>query len=307
MTMQTNSSSFRPASDASPVLASRAMLASVSFSKWAPRKVDKEATRETIQRAGAREGAAKVTKQLADAAAFKEIQDIDAAAYEFHKSHTSPWLDNGRRLLSVAFYPEYVEKMRAYREAREEAVSRFTAIYPDLVAQAPRLLGDMFDPNDYPAASEIGDKFAMKTRFLPVPKGADWRVDMSEEEAAILRADVEQANREALEIATRDAFERIAEVVGRMVDRLTSYEPGEKGKRAQNTFKDSLVGNVRDLVEILPVINITGDPRLSDLCARMQAELTAHDADELRDNFNVRESVAKAAQTILDEVSAFMA
>ena len=155
---------------------------------------------------------------------------------------------------------------------------------------------------------EIADQFGFKTRILPVPDASDFRVDLGDADAAAIRADIEQASHEALAGAMRDAWERIAEAVGRMVERLNGYKPSKgKGDKASNTFRDSLVGNVRDLVALLPVLNLTNDPRLADVAARMERDLCQHDADDLREDDNARASTARAAQAILDDVAGFLA
>jgi hypothetical protein len=71
-------------------------------------------------------------------------------------------------------------------------------------------------------------------------------------------------------------------------------------------FHDTLVDNVRDLVALLPGLNIMNDQRLADIATRMQG-LCRDDADTLRDNPTARASVAAEADAILREVSDYMA
>jgi hypothetical protein len=90
-----------------------------------------------------------------------------------------------------------------------------------------------------------------------------------------------------------------------MADRLRKYVVTENG--VQNAFRDSLVGNVRELVDLLPALNITGDPVLTDITKRMRESLTVYDGDTLRASAAARIETAKAADDILATVSAFMA
>lgn len=293
---------------AGSVLSTRAMLAKLSISQWTAKRFDRRVTAETNRAHGASDDAGRYTKSLVAKEALARYAQITGAAREYFLQITSPWMDDGTRLLNVAIYPAFVEKMRGFREDAEAEAATIVDKFPDLVEQARIALNGLFDPADYPAPSEVAKKFGLTVRLFPVPTVADWRVDLGEESAAILKADVEMATREALALATRDAWERIAEVVGRMAERLSGYKPAKaKGEKTENAFRDSLVTNVRDLVSLLPILNLSNDPRLASICELMQEDLCEYDADQLRDDERARATTARAAQAILDEVSSFLA
>ena len=86
--------------------------------------------------------------------------------------------------------------------------------------------------------------------------------------------------------------------------RLRAYSV-QAGK-VSNPFRDSLVQNLRDLCDLIPRLNFANDARLESLRQKIESELLAHSASELRDDYKVRESVAQAAQQISDSVSEFM-
>jgi hypothetical protein len=112
---------------------------------------------------------------------------------------------------------------------------------------------------------------------------------------------MEQRMRDALEHAMDEPIYRIIETVGHMVDRLSAYKPAKPGtgKRAEGTFRDSLVDNVRKLVDLLPAFNLSGSKALDDLTARMRAELCTNDAETLRTDAKARDNTKKAAKAIL--------
>ena len=64
-------------------------------------------------------------------------------------------------------------------------------------------------------------------------------------------------------------------------------------------FRDSLVTNARDVVEVLGRLNVTGDPRLEAMRATVAADLTQYDPQELRDAPAIREQTAARASEIL--------
>ena len=290
------------------ILSTRAMLARLTISQWAAKRLDRKVTDEVNRAHGASADAGRYTKSLVAKEALATIAKASEAARATHATRSLPWIDDGARILPAAGYASYCEAMRTHREAFESAVSTFIDAYPSLVEQARKDLNGLFSAEDYPDPGEIARRFSFATRLYPVPSAADWRVDLSDEQAETLRADVEHATKEALQLATRDAWERIADVVGRMAERLAGYKPAKaKGEKSEGVFRDSLVSNVRDLVTLLPVLNISQNPRMAAICERMELDLCEWDADALRDNDNARASTAKAAQAILDEVSSFLA
>jgi hypothetical protein len=72
-------------------------------------------------------------------------------------------------------------------------------------------------------------------------------------------------------------------------------------------FRDATVGNLRAIVDLLPSLNFTGDPQLEHMRKEIEAELTAYDPKELRDDPLVRKAVAGKAKEIMDEMAGFMA
>lgn len=290
------------------ILSSRAMLCGLKISKWSARKVDKRVTAETNAAHNASPAAGRYNKVLLAKEALAGINQIFGEAYAYHIERTLPWLDEGLRILPAINYFAYSTKIRELRNAGELEIAKFQAAYPDLVEQARKDLNGMFNVADYPPASDIAERFSMKTRVLPMPNAQDFRVEIGDAQGAEIRAEVEAAMKEAVALAMRDAWERISNVVALMVERLTAYKPAQaKGEKSEGVFRDSLVGNVRDLVGLLPSLNLNQDAKLAAIVDRMNKELCTWDADELRENDNARTSTAKAAQAILDEVKDFLA
>lgn len=289
------------------IIHDKAMLSTLSVSAWTARKFDRDATKETVKANDATESAGRFNKLLVEKSALAPLEKISGSARNYHYEATMPWSDNGARLLPAALFMEYMAKIGKFKADYDSAVETFISNYNEHVEAARRQLGNMFKQSDYPLASDIRNRFKMSVAIDPVPAGHDFRVDIGDTQAAAIRAEIEQRAELQLQAAVRDIYERISEVAGRMAERLTAYKPGSDGERATGTFKDSLVGNVRELVMLLPALNITSDPHLSAIAKRMEAELIQHDATELRENPELRQSVAKAAAAILEDVSDFLA
>jgi len=288
------------------VLASKAVLANVSVSMWTARKFDKKVTDETNARHHADPDAGRWNKLLVAKKDIAELTSLAGAARLYHYAVTLPWADRGPRLLPTEAFMRHTE-LRKMKADFDKLADTFCKHYPAIVADAKTRLNGMFNAADYPDPSVIRSKFAFEIEYLPCPDANDFRVSLGQEVMDEIKSDLEARMGSAVDTAMSNVRERIVDVVGHMAEKLKGYAPGMKGKRAENTFQDSLVDNVRDLVDLLPSFNLTDDPKLDALIKKMRDKLCAVDAEELRDNEHERKYVAKQAAAILKEAQEFLA
>ena len=69
---------------------------------------------------------------------------------------------------------------------------------------------------------------------------------------------IEREIEERLHDAVDDLYRRLGEAVERVSERLT-----EDGEGKPLVFRDTMISNVRDLVDVVPRLNIFGDDRLA--------------------------------------------
>ena len=136
----------------------------------------------------------------------------------------------------------------------EQGVESFLAVYPQYIDQVRPELNGLFREEDYPSVDKLREKFRVKLEVLPIPSGADFRVQMSAEEQARVSREIDANVRQSLSRGTEDLWKRLREVVSHMVDRLNEPE---------SRFHASMVTNVCDLVELLPRLNVNEDPDTS--------------------------------------------
>lgn len=289
-------------------ISEKAMLAGVKITAWSARKLDRKVTDETNHAHNAAADAGRYNKALLSAGALSEIVGISGRARREHYARTLPWADNGNRILSAAGFPEFARVMRGLGAEFDAAVDKFAANYDSFVADARIRLNGMFDASDYPDTADIRSRFSFKRQIWPMPDAGDFRVAISAGESDRIRAEIQSEFDAAMQMATRDVFSRIADCVGAMAEKLPAYAPtGVKGAPVPGLFRDSLVGNVRDLVALLPSLNFTGDATIARIGERMEKALCRYDADALRDDAGVRKETADAAADILKEISPFLA
>jgi hypothetical protein len=286
-------------------LARKAVLVSVNISQWTARKLDKRVTDEVNRDHGAAANAGRYNKLLIEAERLAKITSLVSAARALHYGMTRPWADEGPRILPNALFVKFSDEFRKLKREFEQAANEFADGYPRFVEERKRALNGLYNESDYPDVSEIRSKFRLEMTILPFPDADDFRSNLDEDTVADIKAEIAETSSRVVDDAMRHTAKQIINMVGHMSEKLKEYKTGGDGKR--KFFLNSLVDNVRELAELLPAFNLTEDPKLTEIIARIQRELCAEDAGELRTNDAARESVQKSADEIVAAVSQFLA
>lgn len=287
-----------------PTLTDRAMLVTLSVKQWTASKHDKTVSREVATAHSSDVNMGRYNKQLLAKTALEKIKRAAGAARNEHYYRTLPWSDEGFRMLSSAGYFEYAEKMRALQGDFDTAVSEFLQNYPQYVDDARAKLNGLFNPTDYPSEKEMRGKFSLGFNVCPVPTASDFRVDLGDAETAKVKAEIQAATDATVKAAMSDAFDRVRKVIAHMAESLQNYAVGPDGTK--NPFRDSLVSNVCDMAQILPTLNVTGDPALDQIARDITANLCRHSAEDLRTSDWKRAETASRAQEILAKMSSYV-
>lgn len=288
---------------AEPSLSTRAMLCALSISIWSARKHDAEASEEIAQRHGAKPDVGRYHKVLLPKAALAEITKIANEARQAHYFMTLPWDDAGFRVLPAAAYMDHTTKMRALAARFMPAVDVLTSEFSQLVEDARGRLGGLFRQEDYPSVDELRTKFSFETKVLPLPDAGDFRVALSEEERERVKRQITTAVEASLEVASRELWQRLFEGVTHMAERLRAYKVTDNG--VEHPFRDSIVTNLVKLVDVLPKLNVTKDPDLERMTARVRASLLV-DPKELRESEVMREETARKAAAICNHMRGYV-
>lgn len=289
-------------------LSERAMLARLSIGAWGSRKHDDAVTQEVTDNHKAEQGAGSYTKVLVSRKLLAPITKAMTAASSTHRAMTLPWDDNGERILAVTGYQQYAQQMRLARLTCQARVQEALEGYPKVhMAEARTRLGTMFNKDDYPPLEEVTSRFYIDVEIRPIPESGDFRAKIGDKEAAIIAKDIERRSKERLDKAMSAVFLRIADVASKMVERLTVYQPALGIRPSENNFRETLVSNIKELADILPVLNLADDPRLVKLQTQLVKDLCAYSPEELRASDAVRSKTAKKAQAILDKVNEYLA
>ncbi len=269
----------------------RAMLVELTIRQWTARKHDRKVTREVDQNHSARNGG-RYDKQLIAKDALDPIAKKANAIRMFHYAYTLPWGNNGQRLLPAKFFLDYRNELVKHRDEFNRLVDTFMASYPQLVNDARTRLGSLYDPAEYPPASEVRRSFGVEFDIFPVPTAGDFRVDVANEERSEIAAQIEAATQERQANATKACYVRVRDVLQRMKQQCVA---------GKTRITDSLIEDTRDLTDMLDDLNIGDDPELTRIASEIRKDLLV-DADDLRRSPATRQTIGDRASELLNSI-----
>lgn len=285
-----------PPAVAIPSISSSAMLVELNISVWTGRKFDKGVSQEIDTAKHTTTRAGNYSKRLfADEPIFDAIQKYTGNARTYHYHATMPWSDSGLRLLTTSMFFDYQKEITAMEMEFNNLVAQFINQYDKLVLQAQMKLGALFNPDDYPHVDTIEDKFKFSVKFAPVPEVGDWRVNVGQEAEAILKESYANYYQNNLTQAYADVWERTHEALTRMSEKLS----GDK----KQIFRDTLVSNVMEMVDLLDKFNVTDDPKMRTAKHKLESVMLGITPDALREDDHLRLDTKNKVDSLLKELS----
>lgn len=279
------------------MLNDRALLVSLSISQWTARKLDKKATKEVADINRASTSAGRYNKSLLPLNdLLANVHQKTGVIREKFAKNTLPWGIDGTRILPSANYLTFMQDFRKEKGEWQSLVQNFLDNYEDLVDEAKRWLGDLYDEKDYPARNKIVEKFNMDMAILPVPTN-DFRVELSSDELSRLQEEMEGRMATVQQEAMMDAWGRLYKHVQHIAEKLAD---------PKGIFRDSMVENAQETCDLLTRLNIADDPNLEAMRREVEAKLVSHHPDSLRNDPDLRQDTAEEARKIMDLMGSFM-
>ena len=281
-----------------------AMLVSLRITAWSGRLYDRQASNHVAAHHDASASAGRYNKRLLPKAAFAALTATISKIRSTHYEQTLPWDDQGSRMLTVANYERYTELLDGLRERMVRERARFIEDYDDNIDQARLDLGKLFRIEDYPSKEALQGRFGIRYRIVPVPDADHFMAQLASDDTDRVKRDIERQIEERLHEAVGDLYRRLGEAVERVSERL---QEGEDGKPL--VFRNSMIENIRDLVDVVPRLNIFGDDRLAGLCQQVKDRIAHAEPATLRPspqfNPNVRSQVKRDADALMQQFAGY--
>jgi hypothetical protein len=278
-------------------LIDKALLVQLNISQWTARKYDKKASRKVAEEFHSYIDQGRYNKALLPMNGLldrvhKKTTLIRTKFY----TNTSPWGIEGTFMLSSKNYLSFTNEFRKEKGEWQYLVDDFLNNYDDLRQDAQRVLGQLYNEDDYPSQDMLARKFSMDLAIFPVPS-TDFRVAIGDEELAEIQKDVERRVMDAQNHAMQDLWDRLYKQVEHMTEKLSDPKA---------IFRDSMVENARELCSLLPRLNFTDDPNLENLRQQVEANIARHHPDALRNDPDLRQDTAAEAKAIMEKMKTFM-
>lgn len=282
-------------------LANKSVLVSIETRQLQARKLNREISAEIEKTHQTKGEAGRFMKTLFEKSQDSRLKKIGRIIGDFRTTAykmTLPWAQDGQRILPTVLLDGFVAEFDKAKAVFDNELISLENEYPSLIeAQKDRLQG-LYDPSDYPKASELAGLFHFAIKIRPVPTDGDFRVSISAETMTALQDAIKRESQAVLQEATQTAYSRLHGVVSKMADAL---EVGE-----HKVFRNSLVGNVSDLCDIIDGLNISGDNELERLSAKVRSSLANVTPEELRNEPVIREAAKVEARAISNALKSKM-
>jgi hypothetical protein len=232
-----------------------ALLVSLTINKPQMTQKDEKATVDA-EVANNAHGAGQYRKDLYPRHLIQPILTIESSARAYIESTTYMW-NRGNYLLPTTRFMSFAERMSKIEVEFNQGVTAFLNNWANVMSQAQQAQGALFDPNAYPDLSDLKRAFRFRVTYTPVTDAGDFRVQLQEDELALLRQQTEAAVQESMSSLLREPLSRLRsaltklhEVSGKTDRFVINKRTGHEEARAP-IFRDTVCENVIEEIALL--------------------------------------------------------
>ena len=247
--------------------------------------------------------------KIVDPAVLAKIKTIKGAVTNYLRG-TSPspvdgsylvgglydW-DNGWRLLPNELNEKVYRALGEFESQFEVEVEKIRKALPDALARAraenPNLAKDV-DVDEI-----IESKFEFDIKRSIITNTQDIRVQGSKAFVDAVKADVQKAQADKLSDIQTHCANTVVDVARHLAKSCANYDPDNKGKAP---FRDSTIEKARDLVAIIPTLNISNDARIDKAVSDLVGIIGNKSGAELRSDDDTRKTVGEEASKLADNI-----
>ena len=286
-----------------PSIASSSVIVELRIGQWTARKKDKRASAVVTHSNNADSGTANVNKKLlGHSQDLDALQKFTANARNTHYAMTMPWSDLGQRLLPTTLYQKYHHTMTGLQNEFYRMKDAFVKEYDWEVSKAQARLGDLFVHDDYPTPASVASKFRFEIDYEFLKEDSeDHRIQVSNEGLETIKASDRAFYERRYNSAMNDIWKRTHKALTNMSQKLaTEGEDVRLNKQGSQVFRDSMVENVLDMVDMLSACNVGNDSQMEAMRLQLDESLHGVTADGLRTSASLRAET----KTAVDEAIA---
>ena len=286
-----------PVEAVAPSIASSALIVNLSRSVPDLVKNDPEAAKALARIKNADVGAVTARKSLIDSPALKDLQRLSREIYQWHIKNTVPWGDLGQRLKDNAGLIDYRNTMNKFELQFEALANKVVYEYPACCARAQNRLGDLYDPALFPSVEELRRKMSLRVTYEPIADPSNFIVQIGDQAAEEMKKQYNDVLSSRMEGISNYIYEKLREPLTNLVKRI-DYEADD----APTGFRNTIVDNVMQIVELMGTCNFNNDPKIDRLKRELRNALKGVTPDALREDSGLRRHTKQEVQKIIDQL-----
>jgi hypothetical protein len=215
--------------------------------------------------------------------AYRAATALKSQAQAYWRGITLPYPQEGIRLIRQQDVAAFEEKMREFKEQLSVAAANLQLEYEAIKVAAREKLGQLYNPNDYPATLE--GVFAITWEYPPI-EPPRYLMNFNPELYAQEQTRVQQRFENAVAMA-EDAFaEQLSEMVSHLIERLTDAPDG-----TQKVFRATAIENFKEFYENFRRMNVRSNPQLESLISQANNLVSGVSAQEVRNSKTLRQNL----------------
>jgi len=274
----------------------RAVLVKPNISCWEGKKIDRGLSREVAREKGAKaDDALAATKKLLWAKELDEIIKLRNKIRQYVDENTVAWMHRGPRLLASVRLLEFMKGWTELKDQYYRKAEELEQVYHQRREESMQMQGEeLASLSDYPA-SLIG-LFDCSLDIMPIPDVSDIRLDLDEENVKRVQEQMEERFKVMFSNSVADVWARIRDVLQALADKMRVYGQDDGVCRKMH---DSILGNICQLVDLMPGLNVTQDPELDEMTDKMRKAFCSLAVENLCQDAMLRQDVADEAEGML--------
>jgi hypothetical protein len=283
----------------------------VSFSYKFPGgiKVHKTASEELRQSKNVKKKSrAKVTVDILASEDLKEARSEGTAARNFLYKNSLAYEERNVRAVPNVLLDKVHIGLEEFGSKADVHFEDFIGSHSSLKERFKQEAGDLEDGISFPTVEELREKYSWTVDTAIAPDVTRLEnvslVGVTKEVEDSFKKRLVESHERKIARATGDVTKRVTSVITEVVDHMDKFGRDAEGKLIGG-FKDSLIGNVRELAGNLKAFNITNDPELEEVRKLLVNKVCKIDPQTLRDSEPLRKEVKKDAEAILSRVGRF--
>ena len=289
-------------------LKDNALIVSLVVKKPQMTKVDAKGT-NAAERANNARHAGEYRKQLYPKHLVSPIRAVESAARTFIEQQAYQW-SRGEYLLPATRYMDFMDRIGKYEVQFDQCVTAFLQNWVNVLDEARRSQGDMFNDKDYPDVSELAKRFRFDIEIKPVTDSTDFRVQMQGDEVDTLMAKAEKQANDRMNDLLAEPLKRLRTVITRLNETVSKDDRVVTDKRTGTTevkspiFRDSVCDDIAHEISLLYDFMDVMPASVSKLALNVAARTPS--PDELRNSKAAREQTEADTSALLATIDSLL-